>query len=71
MTTYINNVMTIIEAAERYGVNLETLKNKFKTSVTGKEKIDKWTQEGLIRQSGKTWLITIEFMESNFPKRGF
>ena len=63
---YLYNVMTIIEAAERYGVKLDTLRNKFKPSVTNKEKIEKWIKKGLIRQSGKTWLITIEFMESQF-----
>ena len=70
MTNYIYNIMTIIEASERYNVNLDTVKNKFKPSVTGKEKIENWIKEGLIRQSGKTWLITVEFMDMHFGSKG-
>lgn len=66
MKNYIYDIMTMVEAAERYEVKLYTLKNKFKPSVTKQEKIDAWVKEGLIRQSGKTWLITIDFMEMHF-----
>ena len=62
----LNQIMTIAEAAERYGINLNTLKNKFKPSVVGQERLDAWVKHGLVRQSGKTWLITEMFMEINF-----
>ena len=61
-------IMTMVEAAEKYGVNIHTLKNKFKPSVTKPEKIKAWIEAGLIRQSGKTWLITEKFMNDNYPK---
>lgn len=61
-------IMTMIEAADKYHVNYNTLKNKFKPSVTKPEKIQAWIQAGLIRQSGKTWLITEKFMQDNFKK---
>ena len=62
----LNEIMTIVEAAERYNVNLETLKCKFKPSIVGQVKIDLWKREGLIKQSGKTWLITPQFMYEVF-----
>ena len=62
----IHEILTITEAAEKFEVNQETLKNKFKRTVTKPEKIDSWIKEGLIRQSGKTWLITEKFMLENF-----
>ena len=61
----LNEIYTIVEAAEKFGVNQNTLKNKFKPSVTKPEKINAWINEGLIRQSGKTWLITEKFMMDN------
>ena len=64
----LNQVMTITEAAERYGVKLDTLKSKFKPSVVGRERIDTWIKAGLVRQSGKTWLISETFMENNFKR---
>ncbi|MCT6925413.1 helix-turn-helix domain-containing protein [Metasolibacillus sp.] len=63
MTKTINDFMTIVEAAERYNINPQTLKNKFKPSVVGQEKIDGWVSEGLIRLSSKTWILSTEFME--------
>lgn len=65
----INQIMTIVEASERFGVNQDTLKNKFKPSVAGRDKIQAWVNEGLIRQSGKTWLITEKFMETVFSNK--
>lgn len=61
----LNEIMTMVEAAERFGVNHNTLKNKFKPSVTEPERIQAWINEGLIRQSGKVWLITEKFMTDN------
>ena len=67
----LTEIMTIPEAAERYGLNVETLKNKFKTSIAGAEKINDWVDQGLIRKSGKTWLITPDFVEINFLKKKY
>lgn len=62
----LEQIMTIPEAAERFGINVQTLKNKMKPSVVGQDRIDEWVTNGLIRQSSKTWLITVEFIENNF-----
>lgn len=62
----LDEIMTITEAAERYGVNLQTLKNHFKPSIVGQEVIDNRKSAGLIRQSSKTWLLTSAFMEIYF-----
>lgn len=64
----LNEIMTITEASELYNINLQTLKGKFKPSIVGQNKIDIWKREQLIRQSGKTWLITPEFMYEVFGK---
>lgn len=65
----INNYMTITEAAERYNINQQTLKNKLKPSVIGQEKIDEWIADGLIRLSAKTWIVSVEFMEKIIKKQ--
>lgn len=62
----LNEIMTIPEAAERYGVNIQTLKNYFKPSIVGQDIIDSRIAANLIRQSAKTWLLTPEFMEIHF-----
>lgn len=59
----INDYMTIAEAADRYGVNQQTLKNKLKPSVVGQDKIDGWVKDELIRLSATTWIVTTDFME--------
>ena len=68
MKYLLSEIMTIAEAAERYNVKQDTLKNKFKPSIVGQDKINTWISEGLIRQSGKTWLITSTFMEMIIKK---
>lgn len=60
--------MTIAEAAEKYKINIQTLKSKFKPSIVGPGRINEWIDSGLIRQSGKTWLMTEEFIKINFKK---
>lgn len=65
----INNYMTVSEAAERYGVKLETLKYHLKPSSPNEDKRKEWIEKGLIRQSGSTWILTTKFMEQNFPKK--
>lgn len=62
-TYSLNQIMTIVEAAEVYGFNYASLRNKFKPSVVSQDKLDAWIAAGLIRRSGTTWLITSEFME--------
>lgn len=62
----LDQIMTIPEAAERFGINQQTLKNKMKPSIIGQERIDEWVAEGLIRQSSKTWLVTEKFIEKLF-----
>lgn len=62
----LDEIMTIKEASERFNINLQTMKNKLKPSIVGQERIDEWVSEGLIRQSGTTWLLTEKFIENNF-----
>lgn len=62
----LDEIMTIKEAADRYDLNQQTLKNKLKPSVVGQEKIDEWVASGIIRQSSTTWLLTEKFIENNF-----
>lgn len=62
----LNEIMTIAEAAEKYNINIQTLKNKFKPSIVGPGRINEWIASGLIRQSGKTWLMTEEFIKIAF-----
>ena len=62
----LNDIMTIVEASERYNINLQTLKCKFKQSIVGGDKIESWQRQGLIKQSGKTWLITPQFIYEVF-----
>ena len=62
----LDQVLTIPEAAELYNINLQTLKNKMKPSVVGEDQIAEWTEKGLIRRSGRIWLITREFVELHY-----
>ena len=64
----IDDFMTIGEAAVRYGVSIDKVKNRLKPSKIGQEQIDKWVDAGLIRFSGGTWIISIDFMEIHFKK---
>ena len=66
----INQIMTLMEASERYNLNYETLRNKFKIGVTSLEKISTWVESGLVRKSGKTWLVSDEFITKVVMKQG-
>ncbi|MFJ7954187.1 hypothetical protein ACIQZG_22045 [Lysinibacillus sp. NPDC096418] len=66
--TDINNYMVLSEAAERYDVSLDMIKNRLKPSKVGQEQIDQWVSEGLIRLSGRTWIISTDFMKMHFEK---
>jgi hypothetical protein len=65
----LDEIMTISEAAEFYGMNVHTVKSKLKPSVVGQERIDEWVAQGLARRSGSTWILTHAFMEANFSKQ--
>lgn len=57
-------VMTLKEVTEKYDIKLETLKSRVKRKSSKKSL---WATEGIARQSGDTWLVTEEFMKSEFP----
>lgn len=60
----LDEIMTISEAAERYGMKVETLKNKLKPSIAGEDKLNHLIELGLIRKSKNTWLLTVQFMDN-------
>lgn len=69
----IDNYMTPNEAAYRWGINQETVKNKLKPSLN-KEEIEKMQSEGLIKSfvrpdgKRKEWIISVKAMEIWFGK---
>lgn len=69
MIKQIDNYMTIHEAAYRWNKSVETVKGRFKPSVTDQTKIDEWIRDGLIKsftppgKKNKVWIITVDFME--------
>ncbi len=58
----LHSVMTTAEAAERWGKADITVRQ----ACTGYKKAPPRFKEGEIRQSGKTWLITVEGMTRVF-----
>lgn len=64
----LNNVMTLGEAAERYGKSHDMIKNRLKPSKVGQDQIDEWVDQGIIKLSGRTWLISSDFMDLHFKK---
>lgn len=70
MTRLINDYMTVGEAAYRWGISIETVRNRLKPSIKGnKEKIERMVDEGLIRYSYNPdsehgiWIISTKAME--------
>lgn len=59
----LDEVFTMSEAAERYGINLDTLKSRLKPSLVGSSRLEEWQKQGIIRKSGKTWLLTEDFIK--------
>lgn len=59
----LDQVLTMSEAAERYDINLDTLKSRLKPSLAGQDRLDQWQKQGIIKKSGKTWLITEDFLK--------
>lgn len=68
----IDKYMTINEAAQRWNISVETIKNKLKPSITDQKDIDSWIKRGLIKPftkkggTNKVWIISIYFMELHF-----
>ncbi len=67
--------MSPSEAAHRWGVSLETVKNKLKPSVVGQESIDRLIDQGLIKYfqkpdgKRKEWIISVQAMEYWFGEK--
>lgn len=73
----IDAYMTISEAAYRWGIPQETIKNKLKPSIVGQESIDRMIEAGLIKYfqkpNGKLkeWIISEDAMEIWFGPKKF
>lgn len=71
----INNYMTPSEAAHRWGISLETVKNKLKPSIAGQESIDQLIDKGLIKYfqkpggKRKEWIISVQAMKYWFGEK--
>lgn len=69
----IDKYMTPSEAAHRWGLSQETVKNKLKPSIN--KNIDQMINDGLIKffqkpeGQRKEWIITNEAMEKWFGKK--
>lgn len=75
----IDNYMTVSEAAYRWGIPQETVKNRFKPYFKSyQEQTNKMLEDGLIKffqkpgGQRKEWIISIQAMEMWFgkPKSG-
>lgn len=70
----IDNYMTPAEAAFRWGISIETLKNKLKPSVSSDEEIRSMIEQGLIKYfvkpggKNKQWIISTKAMYEWFGK---
>lgn len=75
MKREIDKYMTPAEAAHRWGVSQETLKNKLKPSIVGQDVLDKMIKDGLIKYfqkpngKRKEWIISVEAMETWFKNK--
>lgn len=71
----IDKYMSVAEAADRWGIPQETLKNKLKPSVVGQKAIDDMIDAGLIKyyqrpgSNRKDWIISVGAMEKWYGKR--
>lgn len=54
----LEEIYTTTEAAEKYNINLYTLKHKLKPSIVGEDNLKKWEKKGIIKKSGSAWLLT-------------
>lgn len=70
----IENYMTPNEAAYKWGINQETVKNRLKPSIN-KDEIKQMEKEGLIKSfvrpdgKRKEWIITSEAMKKWFGEK--
>ena len=70
----IDKYMTPAEAAHRWGLKQETVKNKLKPSLN-KEQIEQMIEQGLIKcfskpgGSRKEWIVSEEAMKMWFSKK--
>lgn len=69
----IDNYMTPSEAAYRWGINQETMKNKLKPSVN--KNINEMVEQGLIKYfqhpagQRREWIISVQAMEKWFGEK--
>lgn len=70
----IDKYMTPAEAAYRWGLNQETVKNKLKPSLN-KEEIEQMEKEGIIKsfvrpdRKRREWIISVEAMKKWFGEK--
>lgn len=60
----IDDVMSTVEASERWGVSINALSQNFRGRVKNGFK------EGEFRKSGKVWLVTRQGRERLYGKKG-
>lgn len=71
----IDKYMSVAEAADRWGIPQETLKNKLKPSVVGQKAIDEMINAGLIKffqkpgGQRKEWIISEMAMKKWFGEK--
>lgn len=71
----IDKYMTVAEAAHRWGVPQDTVKNRLKPSVVKQDVINQMIEQGLIKffqkpdGQRKEWIITTQAMELWFGKK--
>ena len=79
----IEKYMFLQEAALKYGISHETLKNKVKPSLAKQEQVEDMIERGLIRyfesprnpdkkyqKTQRYWLVTDEAIQEWFPEGG-
>ena len=75
MAKEIDKYMSPSEAAYRWGISQETLKNKLKPSIVGQDVIDQMINDGLIKffqkpdGKRKEWIISVIAMEKWFKEK--
>lgn len=71
----IDKYMSVAEAAHRWGVPQETVKNKLKPSIVGQETIDSAIKKGIIKffqkpgGRNKDWIISEAAMKMWFGEK--
>ncbi|MDZ5480402.1 DNA-binding protein [Bacillus thuringiensis] len=72
----IDKYMTVNEAAERFNIPVETIKNRLKPSIKSfSAQLEQMIEEGLIKSylkkdgKRKEWIISVDAMNIWFPER--